>query len=70
MLLCVLLIFTQFEGNTAADGIYPLSSEKHVLEGADVTFSCNYSAALVQGSPRLVAGLLLLFVSQQRQTNT
>ncbi|KAL7876395.1 hypothetical protein AOLI_G00113580 [Acnodon oligacanthus] len=49
MLLCVFLIFTQFEGNTAADGIYPLSSEKHALEGADVIFSCNYSAASVQG---------------------
>ena len=43
------LSFSLFLGNTAADGIYPLSSEKHIVEGADVTLSCNYSAASVQG---------------------
>ena len=32
-------------GNTAAVVIQLLSFEKHVLEGADVTLSCNYSAA-------------------------
>ncbi|KAI4882628.1 hypothetical protein NFI96_028078, partial [Prochilodus magdalenae] len=49
MLLWVLVIFTQFEGGSAADGIQPLFLEHHVLEGADVSLSCNYSTAGVQG---------------------
>ncbi|KAI4894904.1 hypothetical protein NFI96_027610 [Prochilodus magdalenae] len=49
MLLWVLVIFTQFEGGSAADGIQPLFLEQHVLEGADVSLSCNYSAVDVRG---------------------
>ncbi|KAI4887006.1 hypothetical protein NFI96_029829 [Prochilodus magdalenae] len=49
MLLWVLVIFTQLEGGSAADGIQPLFLEQHVLEGADVSLSCNYSGAGVQG---------------------
>ncbi|KAI4893181.1 hypothetical protein NFI96_005595 [Prochilodus magdalenae] len=48
MLLWVLVIFTQFEGGSAADGIQPLFLEQHVLEGADVSLSCNYTGAGVQ----------------------
>ncbi|KAI4903479.1 hypothetical protein NFI96_006183 [Prochilodus magdalenae] len=48
MLLWVLVMFTQFEGGSAADGIQPLFLEQHVLEGADISLSCNYSAAGVQ----------------------
>ncbi|KAI4873266.1 hypothetical protein NFI96_029969 [Prochilodus magdalenae] len=49
MLLWVLVIFTQFEGGSAADGIQPLFLEQHVLEGADVSLSCNYTGANVVG---------------------
>ncbi|KAI4892439.1 hypothetical protein NFI96_029211 [Prochilodus magdalenae] len=49
MLLWVLVIFTQFEGGSAADGIQPLFLEQHVLEGADVSLSCNYSGSFIQG---------------------
>ncbi|KAI4871791.1 hypothetical protein NFI96_020448 [Prochilodus magdalenae] len=49
MLLWVLVIFTQFEGGSAADGIQPLFLEQHVLEGADVSLSCNYTGAGVRG---------------------
>ncbi|KAI4891282.1 hypothetical protein NFI96_025977 [Prochilodus magdalenae] len=49
MLLWVLMIFTQFEGGSAADGIQPLFLEQHVLEGADVSLSCNYSGSYIRG---------------------
>uniref|UniRef100_A0A8B9GS38 Ig-like domain-containing protein n=1 Tax=Astyanax mexicanus TaxID=7994 RepID=A0A8B9GS38_ASTMX len=35
--------------DVAADGIQPFFSEKRVLEGADVTLSCNYTASYING---------------------
>ncbi len=32
-------------GTSFADTIQPLSSEKYVLEGKNVTLSCNYSTS-------------------------
>ncbi|KAI4900675.1 hypothetical protein NFI96_031698 [Prochilodus magdalenae] len=36
-------------GGSAADGIQPLFLEQHVLEGADVSLSCNYSGSYIRG---------------------
>ncbi|KAI4887391.1 hypothetical protein NFI96_007253 [Prochilodus magdalenae] len=44
-----LLKFPWPSGGSAADGIQPLFLEQHVLEGADVSLSCNYTGANVVG---------------------
>ncbi|XP_067309067.1 immunoglobulin superfamily member 3-like [Pseudorasbora parva] len=43
MLLLVFIISSLLRENAAADVITPLLTEKHVLEGKDVTLICNYT---------------------------
>ncbi|KAI4878551.1 hypothetical protein NFI96_029657 [Prochilodus magdalenae] len=45
MLLWVLVIFTQFEGETSAQTIDPLVGEVQLPEGDDLTLSCNYNTS-------------------------
>uniref|UniRef100_A0A3B1IF28 Ig-like domain-containing protein n=1 Tax=Astyanax mexicanus TaxID=7994 RepID=A0A3B1IF28_ASTMX len=57
------LFVSHFVEISAADGIQPFFSEKRVLEGADVTLSCNYTASYITGLQwyRQPENLLIVF---------
>ncbi|KAK7159405.1 hypothetical protein R3I94_005661 [Phoxinus phoxinus] len=46
MLLLVFIICSLLKENAAADVITPLFTEKHVLEGKDVTLICKYTESV------------------------